>query len=491
MKKYLFIIPLLVCCGLLACKKDFLEIVPKGNQIAITTNDYSLIMNSSSLYTVFAGGWQAPAMMGDDVAAEAAYFNAAQLRSKQAFTWADDIYQNGDAVYDMLSWTGNMYTINKVIKEVMQSAGGSEEQKRQIQAEALAYRAWLNFQFVNFFGKPYVASTAAADPAFPIIITADITTENFTRASVRDMYTAIIADFKAAIPYLPLTNAGGATRFSKSAAEGLLGKAYLFMGDNQNALINFEAAFSDNTAAKVPARLYNYNQEFSTGGKFVPVTRNGPNNSPEIVYTDLTESLLSFSFYNGVFNGNGFGTDFIVLSPQARALFQPSDLRLNFYSPTFPFGTPNPSGRLSKYNSFSGPVVKYGLQISELYLLRAECKVRLNNLSGAKADLEMLRRSRMPIADATVEAGIASSQNALLQFVFDEREREFATQGYRWFDMRRISVDPLLVKPTYTHILYKDASSSNTASYMLDPKRLTMRIPISIMIANPQFVNNP
>ena len=493
MKTYLYkySIIVLLACSVVACKKDFLQVVPKGNQVAVTTNDYSLLMNSPELYTVFAGGWQAPAMMGDDIAAETSYYNSAQLRSKQAFTWADDIYQNGDAVYDMLSWTGDLYTVNKVINEVMQSTGGTDQQKRAVQAEALAFRAWLNFQFVNFFGKPYVAATAGTDPAFPIITTADITVNNFTRASVKDLYSAIISDFTTAIPNLPVTNTGGATRFSKGAAEGLLGKVYLFMGNNASALTMFNAAFSDNAASGNSVRLYDYNKEFAPGGKFLPITSNGPNNSPEIDYTDVTESLISFSFYNGVFNGNGFGTDFVVLSAQAAALFQPSDLRLNFYSPHFAYGTPNPSGRLSKYNSYSGPTVKYGLQLPELYLLSAECKTRLNDLAGAKTDIETLRKARMPVANATVASAIAANQPALLQFIFDEREREFATQGYRWFDMRRISVDPLLTKPTFTHTLYKDATSSDTTTYTLNPVRLTMRIPAPIMIANPQFTNNP
>lgn len=494
MKKLKYILALLLCLSVVSCKKDFLNIVPKGKQVAVTTNDYSLILNSTDFYVnTYAGGWQAPAIMGDDIAAESSYYNSAQARTQAAFIWADDIYQNSDILFGVREWLSNMYTVNKVINEVMQSTGGTDQQKKAILAEAYANRAFLNFQFVNFYGKPYVAATAATDPAFPIITTADISVNNFTRASVQEMYSAITSDFTTAITNLPLANTAGAIRFSKGAAEGLLGKVYLFMGNNANALTMFNSAFADNALAKSPARLYDYNVEFSTGGKFLPITSDGPNNSPEVNADDVTESLLARTYYNGVYSGNGFGTDFVVLSPQASALMQPSDLRLKFYSPNFAYGTPNPSGRLAKYNSYSGPNVKYGLQISELYLLRAECKTRLNDLTGAKTDVETLRKCRMPVANATVSSTIASSQPALLQFIFDEREREFATQGYRWFDMRRISVDPLLTKPTYTHILYKDTAtpSTNFTTYTLNQVRLTMRIPIPIMIANPQLTNNP
>ncbi len=477
---------------MVSCKKDFLNVIPKGKQVAITTNDYGLLMHAPSMYLNTAGGgWQAPGIMGDDVSAEDSYYSSAQPRSQAAFSWANDIYQRDDILFDIRDWLSQIYTVNKVINEVMESAGGTEQEKKAIQAEAFAQRAFVNFQFVNFYGKPYVAATATNDPAFPLITTADINVSNFTRASVQDVYAAIVNDLKTAIPNLPLANAGGPIRFAKASAEGLLGKVYLFMGDNAAALAMLNAAFADNASAKQPAQLYDYNKEFADGGKFSPVTIDGPSNSPEVNYDDFTESLLARSYYNGVYSGNGFGADFVVLSPSAEALFKPSDLRLNFYTPNFSYGTSNPSGRLAKYNSYSGPYVKYGLQISELYLLRAECKVRLNDLAGAKSDLETLRKNRMPVADAPVPAAIAADKGALLQFVFDEREREFATQGYRWFDMRRISVDPLLTHPTYKHILYKDETNSNTVEYTLDHVRLTMRIPPSIMIANPQFSNNP
>lgn len=494
MKKYLFnyILYLLFCLSAVSCKKDFLNIVPKGKQVAITTSDYDQIMNNSSLFeNSLGGGWQAPALMGDDVSAEASYYGGAQRVSQAAFTWSNEIYQAQDVLFDLRDMLGNIYAVNKVINEVMQSTGGTEQQKRALQAEAYAERAFLNFQFVNFYGKSYLAATAATDPGFPLITTADITTGNFSRNSVEEVYKVIVSDLKLAIANLPVANSAGAVRFSKGAAEGLLGKVYLFMGNNAAALNMFNVAFTDNASAKAPARLYDYNVEFDAGGSFLPITTDGPNNSPEINTNDLTESLLARTFYNGVYGGNGFGTDFVVLSSQAAALFLPSDLRLNFYSANFAYGTPNPSGRLAKYNSYSGPNVKYGLQLSELYLLRAECKTRLNDLEGAKNDVETLRKTRMPVADATIAATTAGSQTALLQFIFDEREREFATQGYRWFDMRRISVDPLLTKPTYTHTLYNDATSSNTTVFTLNPVRLTMRLPISIINANPQFTNNP
>jgi len=469
-----------------SCKKDFLNIIPQGKQVAISTEDYRKLLNNKRFFVYdYAGGWQGQVLMGDDVAAEGGLFNSATPISQKAFTWADDIFQSGDIDWTQQLWLDNLYTINKVINEAGESTGGTEQQKNVVRAEAYATRAWLYFQFVNFFGKSYVQASAAADPAFPIIKTADVTVKTFNRASVQEVYDFIETDFKNAITALPVTSES-AVHFNRAAAKGLLAKLYLFSGRNAEALELFNEAFADNAASATPARLYDYNTEFAPGGKFDPVSSSGPANSPGINYLDATESLVAKSFYNTSNNGNGYGNDFIVLSPKTAALFHPADLRLNFYAAQFPYQEPNPSGRLAKIGvTYS----KFGMQLPELYLLRAECRARLNDLSGAVADLLTLRNARMPAAIAAVPTTDASSQVALLGFIFDEREREFAAEGYRWFDMRREAVDPLLAPKTYTHIVY-DNNGANT-TYTLRKERLTMRLPYYLTISNPDMPNNP
>jgi starch-binding outer membrane protein, SusD/RagB family len=179
------------------------------------------------------------------------------------------------------------------------------------------------------------------------------------------------------------------------------------------------------------------------------------------------------------------------LAPGAAVLFKPSDLRLNFYAPEFPFQVPNPSGRLRKY---AYKYTQFGLQLPELYLLRAEASARLNDLSGAKKDLETLREHRMP-ADVTVPDQIAGNKQELVKYIFEERIREFAMEGYRWFDMRRASVDPIFSGSTYTHILFNFNEATGldaiAATYVLRQERLTLRLPLYITNANPGMINNP
>lgn len=477
----------LCCMVILSCKHDFLQIVPEGEKVARTTEDYRLMLADPELaFYLYSGGWELPVIMGDEVAAEASYFRQASFPSQAAFRWEEHLYRTEDTDWTSRRWLNNLYQLNKVISEVQLSEGGTEEQKAQITAVAKANRAFIYFQLINYYGKPYLPSTASSDPGFPIILSADITVDKFKRNSVQEVYDFIIEELNGAIPDLALNPESG-IQFNKAAAVALLGKVYLFKGNHADALQAFNLAFSHNAARTQPAQLYDYVKEFSDGGRFLPINYDGPNNSPGNNQYDFTESLVSKRFYNGPYNGNGPGNDPYVLDPKARELFEDSDLRLMFYAPEFPWSTPNPSGRLRKYG------VKYtafGIQFSELYLMRAEVKARLNDLSGAVADLETLREKRMPEADKAVPAVVASDRRALLSYIFDERTREFAMEGYRWFDMRRQSVDPLFTGERFSHTLY-DFEAGTVEVFNLLPERLTLHLPINITNRNPDLIKIP
>ena len=91
----------------------------------------------------------------------------------------------------------------------------------------------------------------------------------------------------------------------------------------------------------------------------------------------------------------------------------------------------------------------------------------------------------MSESDAVVPVNDASQ---LVKFIMDERIREFALQGYRWFDMRRISVDPLFEGVSFFHLYYPDPSTPQTIT--MPGERLTMRFPEKVINENPGMVNN-
>lgn len=462
-----------------ACKKSFLETIPKGQLIARTVSDYNGLLNA--LYLLVMNGTNAQMTMGDEVAAVDPYFTSAILKTQASFRWDPVLYQPSDDAGETLVPLQNIYVYNKIINEVPNATGGTEQQKLSIAAEAMAGRAWTYFLLINYYGKPYSAATASTDPGFPIIQAADVTTTSFTRASVQQVYDFIIKDLVTAIPNLP-TQITNRTRMSKAAAEGILGKVYLFMARYTDALTLLNASITDVANQATPVRLYDYNVEFNDGGAFFPID---PDYGPNYPYLpDNNESLYG----KQAFNGWTGGSNEIVITPQTTALFGATDQRLKFYTDTI-LNTNSAFPAAGLLRQWGGAQTQFGVLLSDLYLLRAECKCRTNDLLGAKADVEALRVKRMPAADAPVPAAIASQQLPLLKFILDERIREFAVKGYRWFDMRRLSVDPLFPATTYTHTLY--SATGATTVYTMKPERLTLRLPQKLIDQNPNMVNNP
>jgi hypothetical protein len=72
------------------------------------------------------------------------------------------------------------------------------------------------------------------------------------------------------------------------------------------------------------------------------------------------------------------------------------------------------------------------LRLGEQYLIRAEARARQNNVTGAQADLNVIR-TRAGLGGTT-----AADQASLLTAVEKERQVElFCEFGHRWFDLKR------------------------------------------------------
>lgn len=482
-KKYLHIgllAAMLPLISIQSCSDRFLEIEPKGVLIAKKTNDYNLLLNNSaaSMYGLNH------VLLGDEVISMEPHYSGTPISAKQFFQYADDFYQAADVAAETEGLLPLLYTYNKIINEVMVSEGGSEEQKKAIRAEAMVNRAWIYLLLINFYGKPYQASTAGTDLGFFIITTSDVTTAKFERPSVQAVYDFILNDLNTALPDLPYSLANR-MRMSKSAAESLLGKTYWFMGKYQEALVHFDKSF-ETIPKDFPVKLFDYKTYFAPDGPWGYDAMTSPDD-----YLSGPENGSGYEealFYKAMQNGYGAYFNDFMLSPKTLDLFKTpnnSDERLKFFSDKLYGGGEIGIEGLRRRIGLAD--VQLGMTLPDLYLMRAECRARTNDLAGAKVDLETLRKKRMSESDAVVHI---SSATAMIKFIIEERVREFALQGYRWFDMRRLSVDPLFAQITYTHqVLTSTGNVKET--FPLRPERFTFRIPLMIMDQNPGVVNNP
>ncbi|MGN6421450.1 MAG: RagB/SusD family nutrient uptake outer membrane protein [Pseudobacter sp.] len=474
-----------------SCKREFLEIVPKGQAIAINTADYEKILNANYLATQFT----ASVYQGDEMAALQPGFSnlngSALLRQQRLFRYEARVYDAAELPAEITgesNYIRKLYLFNKVINEVMGSQGGTEEQKRALLAEARAGRAICNFMFLSDFTKPYNAATANTDLGIPNLTAADVTQTDFKRGTLQEGYDLVISDLTESLPHL-----GAIThrrKISRLAAEFYLSRVYMAMNNFTAARTHLDAAFEEVDKAEIPMELYDYSLVLNPDhqdaeGSWFPDSFFGLTNVPiaadnkEIIY-NINAGWFQFQ-----------AVDAFVFSPQTAALYEPTDMRLNLYSPFgLSTGEEYPLAmRRRNTDFFLG--INVGPSLPDLYLMRAECKARSNDLSGAVSDLEFLRTKRISGTDALVPSGVAANQQDLVRFILDERIREFAISGLRWLDMRRLSVDPVYNDHIdFTHRIY-GPDGAVTATHQLKPERFALKFGERMLSESKGLEENP
>jgi len=299
-------------------------------------------------------------------------------------------------------WSGYYAMINHanlVLDNLSSVPGLPAAQMAAWKAEAKFIRATAYMGLVQLFGKvPKVTSSAWHD------------NETLPRSPVTDIYALIVQDLKDAAAGLPHDYGDPAInriRATKGAANAMLTKCYMLQKDWTNAAASATAVIDD-------AAMYQLEPVFDD-----VFTDNSVESILEIWFGSLAPSILSSSFGQG--GGRGSTPQY---TPGAKIVSafnnSPNDAR-SFKS----IG----GGKVNKYaTSTSRPKL---LRLGDLYLLRAEAKTQLNDLTGGLNDLNTIRTR------AGVDSSTASDQASLLLAIENERYLELAFEGQRWFDLIR------------------------------------------------------
>jgi hypothetical protein len=307
--------------------------------------------------------------------------------------------------------------------------------KGQLMGEARFLRAFSYFYLVNLYGD--VALVLSTDPKINTTL---------SRSSKTQVYQQIVADLLAAQSVLSdhyldatlLNNSDERVRPTKWAAAALLGRVYLYQGD----FVRAEAYSSSVIANTGLYGLTALNKVFLKNSNEaiwqIQPSASGLNTQDAVMFV-----LRASGPENGVFRN-------CYLSRQLLTAFEVGDQRSvkgNWVSSViigantyvYPF----------KYKAFAQNnnitsetgtefMTEYQmmLRLGEQYLIRAEARTQLNNLSGAISDLDMIRnRAGLPLV-ANTDPGIAKA--ALLDKILKERQTELFTElGQRWFDLKR------------------------------------------------------
>ena len=121
--------------------------------------------------------------------------------------------------------------------------------------------------------------------------------------------------------------------------------------------------------------------------------------------------------------------------------------------------------------------------VPEMMLIKAEALARQND-PAALDILNELRKYRFTEEDYT--ALTAEDGNSLLEIVLEERRRELALSGLRWFDMKRLVQDGI-----YTQTLTRTSPDGETHTLAPGSNRYLFPIPQSVILQNGNIVQNP
>jgi len=399
MKKiYIFLLGSLLLTT--ACTTD-LDQAPPNLASSDSLTDFDGVLNAAYYYQL--GAVTPMAVMGEFRADNAFMFEA-------PYTEFDLFTQNLTTMEDQ--FFGPLYTA--LYKSILSANNVIENSTNATQVgEARFLRALAYFKLVLAFGD--VTVNLDASPSLT-------DTSILVRQPKADVYNnVIIPDLNAAISALGTVIEDG--RASRYAAQGLLGKVYMHMGNTQSAETNLAAVVNGAGAAGISLES-NYADIFGAANE----------GNSEIIYsTQILSSIVDeYSFASRFWNwfvGDDSKSDFPVDQSlvTAFAASGAADTRRAV--------TLHPDGRTAiKFPKDGGLGSEHDwieLRLADVILLYAEALNENGNTAAALTQLNRIR-SRAGLADSS-----ATSQADVRQAIQDERRLELAFEGHRWFDLVR------------------------------------------------------
>jgi starch-binding outer membrane protein, SusD/RagB family len=403
----------LLLLGLLAgaCHKSFLDqkpstdlLIPNTMPVLQELMDNTQVMNISPALGEFSA---------DNFYLTYATWLSLDIKEANAYIWATDLYEGQGLVIDWDIPYQQVFYSNTVLQGLtgIQPDSTNQAQWNMLEGTALFSRAFAFFNVAELFAEPYDSATAASDPGIPIRLSPDIN-EKTTRASMQATYTQILGDLYTAEGLLPAAiPVSNLNRPSRLAAQALLARVYLSVGDYTAA-----GLYAD-SVLQVYGALLNYNT-LDTLNPF-----QFANNMPEILYQ------ANFPIVGNTLQGLSCGG--CLIDTTLIASYAPDDLRRPLYYYEVPSG-------YTLNGSYAGTIFPFsGLATDELYLIRAECYARAQQVTLALNDLDSLRSHRVVTGSFTPYPVMTAA--AALDTVLAERRKELAFRGIRWSDLRRLN----------------------------------------------------
>jgi len=404
-------------------KEEFLNEKPKDSLIIPTTLAHFQALLDRDAYLNGTNGQGLTPQLGESGADNFYLLDAdfnANLRPQMQnyYTWNAQPY----AGVEVLDWVYPYRAIlatNTVLNH-LDKIDAPQADLNQLKVQALFHRAHLFYQLAQVFAPPYRKGAVNDEKSIPLRMTEDIN-EVLAKSTVADTYSRIVGDLKESVQHLGENN-DFPTRPSKQAGYALLSRVYLTMQDYMEA-----EKYADSCLA-ITDYLLDYN--LINMALTEPLT--GKNQSgiikPEVIY--WTGMLADpYQYYPTTFLS-------ALITDQLYNSYAESDLRKKLFFEK----RPNGYRFRGTYNYFSTRSNYFsGLAVDEIFLNRAECRVRNGKVAMGLDDLNHLLEKRWERGKYVPVENL--SQADALEVILEERRKELIFRGIRWSDLRRLNLE--------------------------------------------------
>lgn len=391
-----------------SCGKNYLDIKRQANQVVpLVIEDYQAILDQNNIMI------EGPSVGLGLIGSDEYYVHNQQLKAlnqayeRNAYLWNSEIFEGHESLD--WNWAYQRILYANMALEVRKIEPKENERKEweNVVGSALFFRAYNYYQLAQLFCKPYNHSTAKNDHGVPLKLDYDVTIKT-DRSTVHNVYQTIITDLEKSIELLP-SIAINKFRPGRVAAYFLLSKVYMNMGDYTLAESNADAAL------KIYDRLLDFNDLDKTFAFSFPYDHGISN--PEII-------LFSKSFAS-ILDESRMNVDTLLLE-----MYEENDLRKKTY-----YREHNRGGFFFKGSYASQPSYFVGLATDELWLIRAESRVKNGKIQDGLDDLNHLLKHRYKLGSYIHKSHI--NKDEALAIIMDERRKELFLRGTRWEDLRR------------------------------------------------------
>lgn len=404
---YLFLVLLLA-----SCSPEFLDVKRNKSQVVpATIADFQSMLDRWDVFNNGSAHKLAIVGAGEFHIPDERWGLLAQPYERNGYIWAEDVYEGGE-VDDWNTAYHRILLANIVLDGLskIEPEPWDADAFGRVKGSALFFRAFNYYQLAQLFCKPYDGQVSSHDPGIPLRLDADVS-QPAGRGTVEAVYRQLIADLEEAVLLLPVVE-GNKLRPTKPAAYLLLARIYLHMG-------NYDRA------GEYAAQCLEFNDtllDFNT----LDLTRN------ELFPVDFGLSNPEVVLFSSISQMNITAMSHLEMDSTLLDTYAENDLRRIGYFRDMG------GGRKVFRASYSGLLGFFsGLSVSEAYLIKAECDIRLSRMESALALLNRLLKHRF--ATEGFVGYETDDSKKLLEEVLAERRRELVLRGTRWEDMRRLN----------------------------------------------------